>query len=101
MQQVTTLNNLRESLFRPGHDISMPKPEVLRPEEPVTGSTLVSTISGINDLMRGLARATIPSRKDRYWSLTARDVWLPPKLDLWGNLGCILISLLMIAAVFR
>ena len=99
--QVTSLNNLRDSLFRPGHDLSMPRPDIIRPQTLAPQPTLVSTISSINDLMRGVARATIPTRNDRYWTLTARDMWLPPKLDLWGNLGCIFITLLMVAAVFR
>lgn len=98
MEHFTTLAQLQQSLTEPGEKIP---PRPLQPRAPDVRPTLVSTVTGVNDLLRGVARATVPSPAGKYWALSARDVWLPPKLDFFANLGCILITLLLVASVFR
>ena len=98
--EYTSLMQLRNALQNPGEQPGL-TPAVQGLTPPREQPTLVSTVTSIQDLMRGVARATVPNPSGRYWALSARDIWLPPKLDTLGSLGCLLITGLMFAAVFR
>lgn len=64
--------------------------------------SFVSTITGVQDVVKGLAKASIPTRGPRYWQkVTDQDLLLPQDADVWSTLGCIVIMLLLVLAVFK
>jgi len=102
--QGTTFLRLQQALQNPGQNPGVALPTYHRPEL-AQGPTMVSTVTDIKDLMRGVARATVPNHPDRYWNhtayITARDIWLPAKLDMYGGFGCLIITALLFYAVFK
>ena len=103
---MTTLRQLEYALTTPGERPGAVLPVVRTNKlsnSPRKGASIRTTVTSINDIMKGVARASIPSRPDRYWThtITSRDVWLPRQLDFYGAMGCLIITALMIIAVFR
>lgn len=65
-------------------------------------ATFVSTITGVLDVAKGLAQASIPTRGPMYWQkVTDQDLLLPPSMDPLAALGCVIIAGLLAAAVFK
>ena len=89
------------------YDMTLPAPtpdKLLKREQ--QQPTMVSTITSIQDMVRGLARASIPADgNDRYWQRVSvvqdRDMLLPSHIDSLAVCGCVLITLLLVVAVFR
>ena len=65
-------------------------------------ATFVSTMTGVLDIAKGLAHASIPTRGPKYWQkVTDQDLLLPQSLDPLAALGCVIITGLLAAAVFK
>ena len=91
----TTLRNLQASANNTAPVYEPPK---MRATEP----NMVSTITGIQDMVGGLAKASIPTSGTRYWQkVVDQDVLIPRHLNTAAACGCIFIVLLLAIAVFK
>lgn len=64
--------------------------------------TFVSTITSVLDVVKGLARTSVPTSGPRYWQkVNDVDLLLPRHLDAPAALGCVFIAALVCLAVFK
>lgn len=64
--------------------------------------TFVSTITSVLDVVKGLARTSVPANGPRYWQkVNDVDLLLPQHLDAPAALGCVFIAALVCLAVFK
>ena len=64
--------------------------------------SFLATISGVQDMVQGLAKASIPTRGPRYWQkVTDQELLVPPGADNIATVGCIVIVVLLVLAVFK
>lgn len=72
------------------------------PVPPRKELSFLATISGVQDMVKGLARASIPTRGPRYWQkVTDQELLVPPGADNLTTVGCIVIIVLLVLAVFK